>query len=269
MSAPRQLYRSARRFAGRLLRRVPLVGKHLSASSGYQILTKERAVSEQAGGWYSARTAERQQRAYQQLLADMHAGRPRVDLTIAAHALRETKLSEPSILEVGCGGGYYSEILRTLFGAVSSYDGIDSSPAMIADARAQYPNETFSVGDACALQFADASFDIVFNGVSLMHIIEYEKAIAESSRVARRFCIFHSVPVFQEHGTTYLKKYAYGSPVVEVVFARSELLSVFRRHGLELLQSWRSIDYDVYPVVRKHSVCETYLLATTLQQKDD
>ena len=51
-----------------------------------------------------------------------------------------------------------------------------------------------------------------------MHIIDYRAAIREATRVAARYCIFHSVPVFDDHQTTFLSKYAYGAPVVEIVF---------------------------------------------------
>ncbi len=62
-----------------------------------------------------------------------------------------------------------------------------------------------------------------------MHIVDYAEAIREAARVAAHNCIFHSVPVFADHPTTFLQKYAYGAPVVEVVFAEAELLSLCRR----------------------------------------
>jgi hypothetical protein len=47
------------------------------------------------------------------------------------------------------------------------------SDAMIARARLHYPSTAFEVADATALPYTDGAFDIVFNGVSLMHIVEY------------------------------------------------------------------------------------------------
>jgi hypothetical protein len=101
--------------------------------------------------------------------------------------------------------------------------------------------------------------DIVFNGVSLIHILDYEKAIAESARVARRACIFHTVPVFDDHATAYIHKFAYGSPVVEMVFSREELLGVFVRCGLTVHRAWSAIPYDVSHLVGKPSHTETFL----------
>ena len=108
------------------------------------------------------------------------------------------------------------------------YTGIDYSDAMIARARARYPSAAFEVADATRLPYADGAFDIVFNGVSLMHIIDYQAAIREAARVAARYCIFHTVPVFDDYQTTFLRKYAYGAPVVEVVFGKQELMSIVR-----------------------------------------
>src|SRR5690606_32463849 len=103
-------------------------------------------------------------------------------------------------------------------------------------------------------------FDIVFNGVSLMHILDFEAAIRESARVAKSHCLYHSVPVFNKRDTTYLRKYAYGAPVVEVVFNRDHLISLFEQAGLTLLQAWKSIDSDVHPATPEHSHSETFLL---------
>ena len=90
--------------------------------------------------------------------------------------------------------------------AACSYTGIDYSEAMIARARARYPSVAFEVADATRLPYPDDAFDIVFNGVSLMHIIEYQAAIREAARVAGRYCVLHTVPVFDDHQTTYLRK---------------------------------------------------------------
>ena len=131
---------------------------------------------------------------------------------------------------------------------------------MIARAREHYPAIAFEVADATKLPYADQAFDIAFNGVSLMHIIDYQAAIREAARVAR-FCIFHSVPVFDDYRTTYLSKYAYGAPVVEVVFGKQELMSLCSEAGLRLMREWPGIAYDVHEVTGHHSSAATYLFA--------
>ena len=73
-----------------------------------------------------------------------------------------------------------------------------------------------------------------------MHIVDYAAAIREAARVASRYCILHTVPVFDDHRTTYLRKYAYGAPVVEIVFGRAELMSLCEQAGLRLERNGRA-----------------------------
>jgi ubiquinone/menaquinone biosynthesis C-methylase UbiE len=166
---------------------------------------------------------------------------------------------ELSLLEVGCGSGYYREILGALCATRVTYSGIDYSPAMVSRARKRYPGGDFRQMDATALAFPDKTFDVAFNGVSLMHILDWRGAIAESRRVARLACIFHSVPVFTHRGTAHIRKYAYGVPVGEIVFNRDELLASFAANGLQVAGSWMGPPYDVHAVAGEHSTAETFL----------
>jgi ubiquinone/menaquinone biosynthesis C-methylase UbiE len=146
------------------------------------------------------------------------------------------------------------------------YTGADFSAAMIARARTRYPGAAFEIADATRLPYADGAFDIVLNGVSLMHIIDYRAAIREAARVAAHYCILHTVPVFDDdHGTTFLSKYAYGAPVVEIIFGKQELLSRCRQAGLQLERAWASIPYDMFDVTGHHSTMQTYLLSKSKQ----
>lgn len=249
-----------RRLAGKTVREIPWLRRQLFASVDYAVLSPEEAVRQRSGGWGLRLTAKRQQRAYEGLLEQMRAGAPRVDLAIAAEAVRASGIECPSVLEVGCGGGYYSEVFEHLLGGGFDYLGVDNSPAMVSLARRRYPTRGFDLADGCDLGLPAASFDVVFNGVSLMHILSYEEAIAESRRVARSHCIYHSVPLFDRRPTTYLRKYAYGGLVVEIIFNRSELMRCFARNGLSLVRSWPSIPYDIYPITPEHSHCETFLM---------
>src|SRR5205085_7897990 len=126
------------------------------------------------------RTVMRQDRSYQGLIAAMKRGEPRLDFRVAAEAVGATGIVNPRVLEVGCGSGYYSEVFATLLPGGVRYTGIDYSDAMIARARARSPSTAFEVADASRLPYADNAFDIVFNGVSLMHIIDYPAAIREA-----------------------------------------------------------------------------------------
>jgi ubiquinone/menaquinone biosynthesis C-methylase UbiE len=252
-------YRLVRRAVGKILRAIPWTRRRIMMMPDYRIVSLQEARRKQKMAWHSPRAADLQDKAYQLLLGDMHGGAPRIDLAVAAAAVDALGLPRASLLEIGCGSGYYSEILAKLAATPIDYTGIDYSQAMIDRARARYPGLCFETGDATALRFDDAAFDIAFNGVSLMHILDYEQAIAESARVARKAAIFHSVPVFPAHPTTFLHKYAYGGPMVEAVFNRQELLDCFLSHGLRALRSWLTITYNVEAVTGAPSHAETFL----------
>ncbi|MEO8463515.1 MAG: class I SAM-dependent methyltransferase [Chloroflexota bacterium] len=76
------------------------------------------------------------------------------------HYVDAFDLPRGSLLDVGCGDGFWTSIFREL-----GYEttGIDVSPGGIAAATSKYPASTFRVADADApLPFAPASFDVVF-----------------------------------------------------------------------------------------------------------
>ena len=259
-----KLPRIVRRIGKRVVDATPILRRHILASTDYRVLSgieEARSATTSSTGWLAARTVRRQERAYQRLVAAMKRGEPRIDFKVAAEAVAATGIAHPRLLEVGCGSGYYSEVLAALLPDGISYTGIDYSRAMIARARAHYPSTTFEVADATRMPYADATFDIVFNGVSLMHIIDYQAAIREAARVAAHYCIFHTVPVFRDHPTTFLRKYAYGAPVVEIVFGEQELMSLCRGAGLRLVREWPGIAYDLSSVTGHHSTTATFLFA--------
>lgn len=259
-----KLPRIVRQVGKRVVKATPILRRHVLTSTDYKVLggvEDARNAAASSNGWLAARTAARQERAYQGLIGDMRNGEPRLDFRVAAQAVAAAAIAEPRLLEVGCGSGYYSEVFSDLVPGGVNYTGIDYSEAMIARARSNYPSTAFEVGDATRLPYPDNAFDIVFNGVSLMHIVDYQAAIREAARVAARYCVLHTVPVFDDHQTTYLKKFAYGAPVVEVVFGKSELMSLCQHAGLRLQREWPCIPYDVSEVTGHRSTTETYLFS--------
>ncbi|WP_247887246.1 glycosyltransferase [Azospirillum sp. SYSU D00513] len=228
-------------------------------STGHTIIDRQQALAITGEAWHFPDVSERQDAAYIPLLQAMHAGRVRVDLAVAAEAIRATALPQPELLEVGCGSGYYSEVFGHLLNDKVRYTGLDYSQSMIDMACRRYPKAHFLQGDATNLPFEDGSFDIVFNGVSLMHILGYRDAIAQSRRVARRFCVFHTVPVLMNRETTYLRKLAYGRPVAEVIFNEQELLSLFSANGLAPIRVWDSMPYNLQGLLGEPTGSRTYL----------
>jgi SAM-dependent methyltransferase len=244
-----------------IIKRTPVLDRAILPSAGYRILTREQAAAFAHGarGWFTANSAVRQQKAYVKLLSTLREGMPRLDFRVASQAVDAAGLTHATLLDVGCGNGYYSEVFARLAKTVISYTGGDYSPAMVESAKRHYPGTDFQVADATQLPFAENSFEITFNGVSLMHILDYGSAIREAARVARSYAVFHCVPVFEDHKTVYFSKYAYGAPVLEIAFSEIELLQIFTETGLELVGSWDSLEYDLHHLVGAHSRKRTYL----------
>jgi SAM-dependent methyltransferase len=119
-----------------------------------------------------------------------------VDPVFAAliRSLERIPEAEFSILDAACASGYYSEVIA-LAKPGAAYTGSDYSEAMIAEARRRYPDRTFRVENACRLSLADRSFDCVLLSGAIEHIPDYDRAIAEICRVARRWVLLHRVPM--------------------------------------------------------------------------
>ena len=64
----------------------------LVASCDYRLVTEQAARAHRGGGWHAAATVRRQEQAYDNLLAEMHRGAPRNDLTVGAQAVDQAGL---------------------------------------------------------------------------------------------------------------------------------------------------------------------------------
>jgi ubiquinone/menaquinone biosynthesis C-methylase UbiE len=103
---------------------------------------------------------------------------------------------------------------------------------MVLLGQHHYPDHSFVAGDATVLPFVQNACDILVSGTVLLHLLGYREAIAESRRVARHWCVFHTVPLLQQKPTTMLRKNAYGEPVIEVVLNRAEFLDLIQKEGM-------------------------------------
>ncbi len=90
------------------------------------------------------------------------------------------------VLDVGCGTGSLSFTLAAR-APDSTINGIDFSQAYVdfAKRRNTQAKLSFETGDACAMPYADKSFDRVLSLLVLHYVREPKKAIAEMRRVAR------------------------------------------------------------------------------------
>ena len=90
------------------------------------------------------------------------------------------------ILEVGCGTGSLTFALAAA-ADVAEIRAIDVSEVYLTAARSRNadPRITIEHGDACALPFADATFDRALAQLVLQFIPDTERAVAEMRRVVK------------------------------------------------------------------------------------
>lgn len=89
-----------------------------------------------------------------------------------------------SVLDVGCGTGYFT---RRLARASLQASGIDADAAAIHYAKSRtVADERYLVGDACTLPFPDRHFDYGVAITSFCFIADPLRALIELARVTRR-----------------------------------------------------------------------------------
>ncbi|MEZ5832531.1 MAG: methyltransferase domain-containing protein [Dongiaceae bacterium] len=85
-------------------------------------------------------------------------------------------------LDVACGAGY---VAAKASDQGAETIGLDFAAAQIRLAEQTYPGMRFIEGDAGALPFPSADFDVVFNAFGLPHMPDPAKVVAEAYRVLK------------------------------------------------------------------------------------
>jgi ubiquinone/menaquinone biosynthesis C-methylase UbiE len=134
-------------------------------------LTESFKAFEHAG-WTDGALA----RAYNRQLAEVT--RQSIPNLLEAVALR----SGDRVLDVACGAGHVAATARDL-GADAT--GLDFSETQVQMAKRAHPDIVFVEGDAEALSFPEAQFDVVLNAFGFPHFANPDKAAAEAYRVLR------------------------------------------------------------------------------------
>ncbi len=223
--------------------RMPRLSRHVLASAGYTLDVEKLAESGGFGVW-NEQTAQRQERAWRPLVDEALAGHPREDIRALLDLLEPVVEAGTTVLEVGAGGGHISEVLLARFPQIE-YSGLDISPASVEVASQRYPGRRFTVGSAYELPYRDGEFDVVVDGVALLHMDGWRTALAEYARVAARDVILHGLTLTADHPTTRFAKYAYGQPTTELVFSNDEIRAECDRLGLVLEAETIGLDYDL------------------------
>jgi len=80
-----------------------------------------------------------------------------------------------SIIDIGCGPGNSAEILRKRWPA-ARITGVDSSPAMIAEAQKSYPDIEWRLQDAADLDMSE-QYDVVFSNATIQWIPDHGRLL--------------------------------------------------------------------------------------------
>jgi SAM-dependent methyltransferase len=151
-----------------------------------------------------------------------------------------------SVLDVGCGTGSLSFALAERC-RVGQLRGIDSAPPYVqyAARRNSNPAIQFQVGDACALDFPDHSFDRVFSMLVLHFVPNAGVAIAEMRRVARPGAVVAATVWDSRGGFVVYRMFFDTAAVLDPEAARRRARSFTRpmtRPG-ELGNAWRAAGF--------------------------
>ena len=93
-----------------------------------------------------------------------------------------------NVLEVGCGTAHFTRWMDSNLGLESF--GVDTSKAMLSEAKKRWLGGALLQSDGCRLPFKDKSVDIVFFMTSLEFMPDSATAIKEAARVANKGIIF-------------------------------------------------------------------------------
>ncbi len=140
-----------------------------------------------------------------------------------------------TVLELGCGTGYFTQELARSGADVVA---IDVSPELLAVARAGYsaPNVRYEIQNACTLSYPDVIFDSVI-GSSVLHHLEIAKGLREIYRVLKpRGAIYFTEPnmlnpqIALQKNIPWIKRKLGDSPD-ETAFFRWQLRRLLERTG--------------------------------------
>jgi 2-polyprenyl-3-methyl-5-hydroxy-6-metoxy-1,4-benzoquinol methylase len=111
----------------------------------------------------------------------------------AAHLLEHYK-----ILDIACGAGYGSEILRLKGNTVT---GVDINPENVRFAKQNFPKNEYLFGDAQELnQFESSIFDAIVSIQTIEHLDHPKRAINEFHRLLKPYGkLIGAIPINSRH----------------------------------------------------------------------
>ena len=168
-------------------------------------------------------------------------------------------------LDVCCGSGVVTQTILDR-ASPNAVTGIDMSTAQISFAHEKYalPNVTFEVGDAMALPFPDAGFDIAVSGLGFNYIPDPARGLSEIIRVLRPGGIVAFYVWDYGGGARFLREFWNAALAVDPEAAAHDQASRFpmcTRNGLtEIFRRANLTDVATHPleIVTRFSSFEDY-----------
>jgi ubiquinone/menaquinone biosynthesis C-methylase UbiE len=207
------------------------------------------------------------------------------DPTFAAYREAYLKLIDlprsAAVLEIGCGTGVVARAIAAYDGFAGTVTGVDQSPHFIAVAESLAADDgvgdrvEFAVGDAHALDFADASFDAVVAHTLVSHVRAPLAVLAEAARVVRpggTVVIFDGDYASLTFGYSDARLGGAMEPALQSIIMSSprvmrELPRLLPRAGLRLIATQAHVYAEAGSSAFMLNLAETYapLVATTGQ----
>jgi ubiquinone/menaquinone biosynthesis C-methylase UbiE len=133
-------------------------------------------------------------RAFDRLAPEWDARMSVQRLAPLAAALDGLSSPPSSVLDVGTGSGAAARLVAARFPS-ADVTGVDASAAMIDEARKRGA-ERYEVGDAAALPYADASFDLVTLNNMIPFFDELARVTAPGGQLIAAFSLGDRTPIW-------------------------------------------------------------------------
>jgi hypothetical protein len=229
----------------------PGIMKYLLASANYKIVDWEINNNILNPTWTS-NMGTRQKKSWEKIYKN---SKNRQDLNTLRKIFRE-EINFHNLMEIGCANGYNQKFISEIKPDIK-YIGVDKSIELITLRNTKL---NMINADATNLPFKNRSIEVLLDGATLIHILEWEKALLNYFRVAKNLIILHSITIIEENHNILLEKYAYGQKIYEICFSRELLHKKIKENGFILSKKFPGEDYNLKSLIGLETCSETWLI---------
>lgn len=166
------------------------------------------------------------------------------------------KNPEYNILDVAAGNALYNKIFKKI-GHTGKYTAVDYNNKFKEIALLLQKDIDYRIDNAAHLtSFLDESFDIVFSGCHLIHMMDWKDSLYNLFRVANKHVVLHRTPLYTMSPTRYYTKMAYNVPCIEIHFGSMEFFKyveqICKLFGFEYVRSvpvFKDEDYGHWTIL--------------------